>query len=101
MRTRSTPSSTKIGQRMSARRGAASSGPSEALGATLFDAKPTAKCPMNMGGMEARGIEPHLPPDTKYLHAQYAQIQGLGPGSLPARCALCALFARRKGHLRH
>src|SRR2546422_6979332 len=51
--------------------------------------------------MEARGIEPHTSANRKYLNAQDARIQALGPGSLPALCAFSALGALGKGQIRH
>src|SRR5438445_12563396 len=51
--------------------------------------------------MEARGIEPHTSANRKYLNAQDARIQALGPGSLPALCAFSALGALVKGQIRH
>src|SRR6266566_9198059 len=51
--------------------------------------------------MEARGIEPQGSANRKCLNAQHAQIQPLGPGSPPARCAFSALGASGKAQLRH
>ena len=51
--------------------------------------------------VEARGIEPQTGANRKYLNAQDAQIQPLGPGAIRARCAFRAFGASGKGQLRH
>ncbi len=51
--------------------------------------------------MEARGIEPHISANRKYLNAQDAQFQALGPGAIRALCAFSAWCAFRKGQIGH